>query len=94
MQKRAVPQLTPVEENQATITVTAPKKGTAAWDRIVGGGILSRKTAVRYNGFHVSDERVRSALDEMSHLTGKVVNVRSGDRNFVPKGGGQGKVST
>ena len=42
---------------------------------------------VDYNGHTVSDPRVREALDQISkYFASSTVNVRSGDRNFRPKG--------
>ncbi|WP_321470782.1 RHS repeat-associated core domain-containing protein [uncultured Paludibaculum sp.] len=43
--------------------------------------------SVRYNNHTVSDKRVRTALDGIMMSFGKSVNVVSGDRNVVPKGG-------
>ena len=42
---------------------------------------------VRYNGYRVSDPDVRAMLEKIADLTGRVVNVTSGDRDFVPAGG-------
>lgn len=42
---------------------------------------------VDYHGHKVSDPRVRSALEKLSNELDTTVNVTSGDRNFVPKGG-------
>lgn len=42
---------------------------------------------VDYHGHKVSDPRVRSALNKLASELDTTVNVTSGDRNFVPKGG-------
>ena len=42
---------------------------------------------VRYNGYPVSDLDIRAKLETISEVTGRTVNVTSGDRNFVPAGG-------
>ena len=43
--------------------------------------------SVKYNKHTVSDARVRQALDSVMMSYGRTVNVVSGDRDFVPKGG-------
>ena len=42
---------------------------------------------VSYNGYVVSDPQVRAELDKIAEVTGREVQVTSGDRNFVPRGG-------
>ena len=42
---------------------------------------------VSYNGYTVSDPQVRAELDRIAEVTGRDVQVTSGDRNFVPRGG-------
>jgi len=44
---------------------------------------------VEYNGHTVTDPSVKKALSDVSvYLGSSTVNVTSGDRNFVPDGGG------
>ena len=42
---------------------------------------------VRYNSYQVSDPDIQAMLEKIADLTGRVVNVTSGDRDFVPAGG-------
>jgi RHS repeat-associated protein len=62
------------------VTMPAPSIDTRTMLTLSG-------VSVRYNKHTVSDQRVRTALDGVMMSFGKTVNVVSGDRNFVPKGG-------
>jgi hypothetical protein len=42
---------------------------------------------VNYHGHHVADPEIRRVLQTIADLYGKNVEVTSGDRSFVPKGG-------
>jgi RHS repeat-associated protein len=42
---------------------------------------------VNYHGHKVSDPRVRNALDQLSEKMGLKIDVISGDRNYIPRGG-------
>ncbi len=79
-------------QNQTPSVETATRRVSYPTDFEPTSGSISLqqveiKGEVNYHGHSVSDPAVRQELMEISFATGRTVDVTSGDRNFVPKGG-------
>jgi RHS repeat-associated protein len=82
----------PQPQNQTSSVETATREILFPVDLDPTSGTVAMQSVqiqgrVDYHGHQVSDPAIRAELMEISFATGQAVNVTSGDRNFVPRGG-------